>query len=117
MSLTGLTPGADARRLATPRRSVCAPAAMALPFYRRPVRERRSILWLPSWLRNRTSIRSSRGRAQHRPAAPRSRPRLEALEDRTLPSTYYAATAGDLIADSKAANKGGGANTIVLTAP
>ena len=36
---------------------------------------------------------------------------------RTLPSTYYAATAADLIADIKAANTAGGANTIVLTAP
>jgi hypothetical protein len=34
-----------------------------------------------------------------------------------LPSTFYAATASDLIADIKAANLQGGANTIVLTAP
>src|SRR5262245_34285433 len=40
-----------------------------------------------SWLRNRTSIRSPRGRGQHRPAAPRFRPQLEALEDRCVPST------------------------------
>jgi hypothetical protein len=72
---------------------------------------------LISWLRNRTSSRSPRGRAQHRPAAPRFRPQLESLEDRALPSTFYAATASDLIGDIKAANKGGGANTIVLTAP
>ena len=45
------------------------------------------------------------------------RPRLEVLEDRMLPSTYYAATAADLIADINAANKAGGANTIALTAP
>ena len=68
-------------------------------------------------LRNRTWIRSLRGRAQHRPAASRFRPRLEALEDRTLPSTFYAATASDLIAAVNAANTAGGANTIVLTAP
>jgi hypothetical protein len=42
---------------------------------------------------------------------------LEALEDRTLPATYYAATASDLIADIKAANQHAGSNTIVLTAP
>jgi hypothetical protein len=47
----------------------------------------------------------------------RFRPRLEALEDRTVLSTFYAATASDLIADINAANKHGGANTIVLTAP
>src|SRR5262245_11183206 len=70
-----------------------------------------------SWLRNRTSTRLPRGRAQHRPAAPRFRPQVEALEDRALPSTYYAATASDLIADINAANKAGGANAIVLTAP
>jgi len=34
-----------------------------------------------------------------------------------LPSTYYAASASDLIADINAANRAGGANTIVLTAP
>jgi hypothetical protein len=37
-----------------------------------------------SRLRNRTS---KRGRAQHRPAAPRFRPQLEALEGREVPST------------------------------
>jgi hypothetical protein len=46
----------------------------------------------------------------------RFRPRLEALEDRWLPSTFNAATASDLIADINAANLQGGANTIVLTA-
>jgi len=42
---------------------------------------------------------------------------VESLEDRALPSTFYAATASDLIADIKAANLQGGANSIVLTAP
>jgi hypothetical protein len=42
---------------------------------------------------------------------------VEALEDRMVLSTFYAATASDLIADIKAANLQGGANTIVLTAP
>jgi hypothetical protein len=44
-----------------------------------------------SWLRNQTSIRSSRGRAQDRPRAARFRPQLEALEDRWLPSTLTVA--------------------------
>jgi len=43
--------------------------------------------------------------------------RLEQLEDRTLPSSYTAATVSELIADIKAANKDGRANTITLTAP
>ncbi|HMF20134.1 MAG TPA: hypothetical protein VKE98_23200, partial [Gemmataceae bacterium] len=47
----------------------------------------------------------------------RFRPQLETLENRMLPSTYYAATASDLIADINAANKAGGSNTVVLTAP
>jgi hypothetical protein len=45
------------------------------------------------------------------------RPRLDILEDRTLPSSYTALTASDLIADINAANSAGGANTITLTAP
>jgi hypothetical protein len=39
-----------------------------------------------SWLQNRTSTRAPRGRARRRPAAARFRPRLEALEERWLPS-------------------------------
>jgi hypothetical protein len=39
-----------------------------------------------SWLRNRTSNRAPRGRAQYRPAAFLFRPQLEVLEDRWLPS-------------------------------
>jgi hypothetical protein len=70
-----------------------------------------------SWLRNSTSTRSSRWHGLPiRPTPRRIRPRLEALEDRWLPSTFYAATASDLIADINAANLQGGANTIVLTA-
>src|SRR5262245_1671150 len=60
---------------------------MAFSFYRRPACERRNTMSFFSWLRNRTSLQSPRGWAQHRPAAPRFRPQLEALEDRWLPST------------------------------
>ena len=40
-----------------------------------------------SWLRTRASTHTPRGRAQRRPAAPRFRPQLEALDERCLPST------------------------------
>jgi hypothetical protein len=40
-----------------------------------------------SWLRNRTSDRGPRPRSQRRPAGRRTRPQLEALEDRCLSST------------------------------
>ena len=75
--------------------------------------------WLAAAIGNR---RSAIGSALRKPKAgsrkpPRFRPKLEALENRMLPSTYSAATASDLIADINAANKHGGANTIVLTAP
>jgi hypothetical protein len=69
-------------------------------------------MFFSSWLRKAASKpRTSRG------ANSTFRPRLEVLEGRALPSTYYAATAADLIADINAANAAGGANTIVLTAP
>ncbi len=43
-------------------------------------------MWLTSWLRNRTSNRAPQGRTQHRTTAASFRPRLEVLEDRTVPS-------------------------------
>ncbi len=73
-------------------------------------------MWFSTWLNNRTTNRAGR-RMLHRAEPPRFRPQLEAMEDRTLPSTFYAATVSDLIADINAANKAHGANTIVLTAP
>jgi hypothetical protein len=42
------------------------------------------------------------------------RPKLEQLEDRTLPSSYTASTVTDLINDISAANKAGGTNSITL---
>jgi hypothetical protein len=71
-----------------------------------------------SWMRS--PKRSGSGQRRRIQGASRQRstfrPCLETLEDRTLPSTFHAATASDLIADINAANKAGGANTIALTA-
>ena len=44
-------------------------------------------MWFSSWLRNCKSSPGARGQAQRRSAARRFRPRLEALEDRWVPST------------------------------
>jgi hypothetical protein len=51
---------------------------------------------------------------RRRPA--RHHPRLEVLDDRTLPSSYTAGTVADLVADINAANTAGGSNTITLVA-
>jgi len=48
---------------------------------------------------------------------PARRLRFEPLENRSLLTTFFAATAADLVKDIHAANKASGANTIVLTAP
>jgi hypothetical protein len=71
--------------------------------------------WLRTWKRSDLSQR----RRAHAVSRQRAgfQPQLEALEERTLLSTYYAATTSDLIADIKHANSTGGTNTIVLTAP
>src|SRR5262249_7473392 len=80
------------------RRSVCAPTAMAFLFYRRPVLERRSIMWFSSWLQKRKRsnpgphLPTSRSRPGKRPTF---RPRLEALEDRWLPSTLTVLSTAD----------------------
>lgn len=70
-----------------------------------------------SWLTKRMTGRPQNRRAPACRPAPRFRPRLETLEERTVLSTFYAATASDLIQDIHAADQQGGANTIVLTAP
>src|SRR5262249_12852988 len=67
-------------------RSVCAPAAIAISFYRRPALERRSIMWFSSWLGKRRRSAASGRRQRSRGQRPTCRPRLEALEDRWLPS-------------------------------
>jgi hypothetical protein len=75
-------------------------------------------MWLPSIF---AVGRSASGRTRHprAPAKPRRslRLNLEQLEDRTLLSSYSAASVSDLIADINAANAAGGSNTIMLTAP
>jgi hypothetical protein len=60
------------------------------------------------------------GSARLRPQSPRwrsARLGLEQLEDRTVPSSFAAASVSELIADINAANKLGGSNTIALSAP
>ena len=69
-----------------------------------------------SWLRNRTSTRAPHGARHKGPMAPRFRPRLEALEDRWLPSTLTVMNnqdsgVGSLRADIAAAQSG---DTIVF---
>src|SRR5262245_4981644 len=54
-------------------------------------------------------------KVKRRPAPQRHQLQLEALEDRSVPTTFFAATASALIADINAANKAGGSNTIILS--
>src|SRR5262245_37966277 len=63
---------------------------MVFSFYRRPVLERRNIMSFFSWLRNRSRAASvARRRAPTFLRQPASfRPRLEALEDRSVPSGF-----------------------------
>ena len=51
-----------------------------------------------------------------RKAPARYRPRLEALEERTLLASYVAMNAADLITDIRLANQAGGFNSILLNA-
>src|SRR5262249_39973834 len=48
-----------------------------------------------TWLRNRISMPSSRGRAQHRPPARRFQPLLEVLEGRDVPSALKVTNTAD----------------------
>ena len=68
----------------------------------------------PSWLRPLFARPVTR---PIRKAPARCRPRVEALEDRTLPASFTAGTAAELVAAIAAANAAGGTNTIALTAP
>jgi hypothetical protein len=72
-------------------------------------------MWFPSIF---AFGRSPSGRTRHprAPARPRrtTRLNLEELENRTLLSSYTAASVSDLIADINAANGAGGSNTITL---
>src|SRR5262249_24396854 len=81
-------PGRSLTGLTRPRRSVCAPMAMALSLYRRPVHERKNRMPFFSWLRNRKLSSTQRHRlplgAARKPAT--FCPGLETLEGRDLPS-------------------------------
>lgn len=68
--------------------------------------------WLRAW--KRFLLAPSRpARQAYRPRAS-LRPRLEALEDRTMPANFTAATTADLVAAIHSANSAGGSNTITL---
>ena len=74
--------------------------------------------WLGRQLGLDRSTRVARQAARKRAPLPkRFSAQYEPLEDRSLLTTFFAATAADLIKDIVAANKGNGASTIVLTAP
>jgi hypothetical protein len=70
-------------------------------------------MWL-SRFRNRIPGRRCLGQPAPKPRGRRLL--LEPLEDRSLPSTFNAASVADLIADINAANTAGGSNTILLAA-
>src|SRR5258707_12513117 len=86
---------------------------MAFSSYRRPVFQRRCIMWFSSWLRNRNrsdAVERSRAHGSPRQRAI-YRPRMEALENRWLPSTLTVLNnldsgPGSLRADIAAANSG-----------
>src|SRR6516164_7216317 len=92
---------------------------MVFSLYRRPALERRSIMLFSSWLRN-WNRPASAARRRTPPSARHEvnfRPRLQAFEDRCLPSGLpypTAATVSQLIADINYADNSGGAFTINL---
>src|SRR5262249_1265831 len=101
---------------AKPRRSVCAPGSMAFSFYCRPIRQRRQIMWLFSLLFLRSSTaRGSRSDGRRRPRPGKNRrtppPRVEALEDRLVPSlvAFYPAegNANDVVGGHNGTPMGG----------
>lgn len=65
------------------------------------------------WLDRRRTSRHARPQGTRRRGV---RLTLEQLEDRTVPSSFTAASVSDLIADINAANLAGGSNTITLAA-
>ena len=72
-------------------------------------------MWLNQWYRGWRNRPRTRSAVASRPSPHRpGRLTLEQLEDRTLPSSFTAATVSDLIADINAANTAGGSNTITL---
>jgi hypothetical protein len=72
-------------------------------------------MWL-SKLYQRCLPRNTRRRRSPTPPRCGLRLTLEQLEDRTVPSSFTAASVSDLIADINAANAAGGSNTITLLA-
>src|SRR4051812_23404533 len=89
---------------------------MTLALFRRPLlRKKGKVMWFPSRFRSRRSA-APPPRAERKARQRLFRPMLEQLEDRTLLSSYTAASVSALIKDINAANQHGGSNTITLTA-
>jgi hypothetical protein len=82
---------------ASPRRSVCAPAATAISLYRRPHQQRRLAMFPFSWLWNRTAISRATHCAAPRHRQVRFRPKLELLEDRAVPAILSVTTTLDVV--------------------
>src|SRR5437763_762688 len=85
---------------------------MTFSLYGRPIHERRPTMWFPILSALWHSYSSQRPVGRKRPS---NRLALEALEDRTVPALFTAASVSDLIADINAANALPGPDTIALT--